>query len=394
MTDRSIIVGVDGTSTALRAVAWAAKEALLRGRPLRLVHAAPYLGTPDDPTGRGRADAVLARARTVAHQIAPELSTDVAVLPDPPVSALIDASADAELLVIGMIGGSGAEIVLGSVTLDITTGAHCPVAVVRGESAADHATRRRPPPVLLGIESVDADAAAVTAAFDDADRHGSGLTVVQVPNQPGHLGLAASAVSDRLAPWRSEHPGVEVTVADRTGQPGPRVAARVRRCPTHRAGHPRPPCRGARRARLGEPFRAPPQPRSGHDRSPLAVQPDHRACCAGRRPARSLPTLVMVAMTAPATPRVRRTASRPGHLVVNASVVPPWVEGWVRSQWPDRGRPPRRRRSLIASGAGDSVLIPLRRTSCGPLRPRVSPPCAACPTTRLCSLTRSTLPRT
>ena len=51
MADRPIVVGVDGTTTALRAVAWAASEALLRGRPLRLVHAAPYLGTPDDPDG-------------------------------------------------------------------------------------------------------------------------------------------------------------------------------------------------------------------------------------------------------------------------------------------------------------------------------------------------------
>jgi len=63
MADRLIVVGVDGTTTGLRAVAWAAKEALLRARPLRLVHAAPYLGTPDDPAARGRADAVLARAR-------------------------------------------------------------------------------------------------------------------------------------------------------------------------------------------------------------------------------------------------------------------------------------------------------------------------------------------
>jgi nucleotide-binding universal stress UspA family protein len=223
MADRSIVVGVDGTTTGLRAVAWAAKEALLRHRPLRLVHAAPYLGTPDDPAGRGRAGAVLARARTVAHQIAPEVATDVAVLPDPPVTALIDASADAELLVIGMIGGSGPEIVLGSVTLDVTTAAHCPVAVVRGESGADPAARRRPAPVLLGIESVDADTAAVTAAFEDADRHGSGLVVVQVPGHTGHtghLGLAASAVYDQLAPWRSDHPGVEVTIRISQGNPG------------------------------------------------------------------------------------------------------------------------------------------------------------------------------
>lgn len=220
MTDRLIVVGVDGTSTGLRAVAWAAKEALLRGRPLWLVHAAPYLGTPDDPAAQGRADAVLARARTVARQIAPEVAMDVAVLPDPPVSALIDASTDAELLVIGMIGGSGPEIVLGSVTLDVTTGAHCPVAVVRGESAGDHSTRRRPAPVLLGIESVDADAAAVTAAFEDADRHGSGLVVVQVPSHPGHLGLVGSTVYDQLARWRSEHPDVEVTIRIGQGNPG------------------------------------------------------------------------------------------------------------------------------------------------------------------------------
>jgi nucleotide-binding universal stress UspA family protein len=51
MQDRPIVVGVDGTTIALRAVAWAAREARLRQRPLRLVHAAPYLVIPDDPDG-------------------------------------------------------------------------------------------------------------------------------------------------------------------------------------------------------------------------------------------------------------------------------------------------------------------------------------------------------
>jgi len=225
MQDRPIVVGVDGTTTALRAVAWAAREARLRQRPLRLVHAAPYLGTPDDPDGPtvGRAAAVLARARSVAHQIAPELTTDVAVLPDPPVAALVDASADAEVVAIGMIAGTGAEIVLGSVPLDVTTAAHCSVTVVRGESAVDHVTkghRGRPAPVLLGIESVGADAAAVSVAFDDADRHGSGVVVMHVPGHPDHLGDSASAVRDQLAPWRSAHPNVEVTIRIGQGNPG------------------------------------------------------------------------------------------------------------------------------------------------------------------------------
>jgi len=72
----------------------------------------------------------------------------------------------------------------------------------------------------------------------------------------------------------------------------------------------------------------------------------------------------MVAMTAPATPRVPRTASRPGRLVVNASVVPPWVEGWC-----DRsGRTVVARPAEAVASAGDSVLIP-----------RAEPPRAARP---------------
>jgi nucleotide-binding universal stress UspA family protein len=219
MSERPIVVGVDGTTTALRAVAWAADEAQLRGRPLRLLHAAPYLGTPDDPEGptRGRAEAVLARARSVAHQIAPALSSDLTVVASPPVSALVDASADAALLVIGMIAGSGAEIVLGSVTLDVTTAAHCPVTVVRGDGSADHAHRG---PVLLGIESIKADAAAVTVAFDDAERHHTGLVVVHVPSHSDHLGDSLAAVHDQLVPWRSAHPSVAVEVRIGQGNPG------------------------------------------------------------------------------------------------------------------------------------------------------------------------------
>jgi nucleotide-binding universal stress UspA family protein len=54
MAERPIVVGIDGTTTALRALAWAAEEAGHRQRPLRILHAAPHLGTPDDPGPRPR----------------------------------------------------------------------------------------------------------------------------------------------------------------------------------------------------------------------------------------------------------------------------------------------------------------------------------------------------
>lgn len=216
MADRPIVVGVDGTDPALQAVAWAAEEARLRHCALRLVHAAPYLGTPDDPDIPGRADAVLSRALAAARRVANELAVDVDAVPDPPVAALLDASARAELLVIGATPGEDGP---GSVTLDVTTAARCPVTVVRGDSAADHRRRAHPAPVVLGVESVDVDATAATIAFDDAARHHGEVVVVHVPSNPDHLAGSSSSVREQLAPWRSDHPvGVQVRIGQ--GDPG------------------------------------------------------------------------------------------------------------------------------------------------------------------------------
>ena len=41
---REVVVGVDGSEVGLGAVRWAAQEAARRGAPLRILHAAPYLG--------------------------------------------------------------------------------------------------------------------------------------------------------------------------------------------------------------------------------------------------------------------------------------------------------------------------------------------------------------
>ena len=59
-----VVVGVNGSGTALRAVRWAAAEAHRCRVPLRIVHAAPYaLGNPGDER---RAESILALAHTVA----------------------------------------------------------------------------------------------------------------------------------------------------------------------------------------------------------------------------------------------------------------------------------------------------------------------------------------
>ena len=54
MTTKPIVVGTDGSVQALRAVEWAAKEAALRGAPLRIVSATGMLPRMRVPShGRG-----------------------------------------------------------------------------------------------------------------------------------------------------------------------------------------------------------------------------------------------------------------------------------------------------------------------------------------------------
>lgn len=222
MYERPIVVGVDGTTTALRAVTWAADEAHVRRRPLHIVHAAPYLGPAEDiedPMTRRRAHAVLARARAAARHAQPDLDVVIRLLPEPPISALVGVSAEADLLVVGTLGDADAEIVLGPVALDIMTGAQCPVTVVHGHGVKGYGL---PAPVLLGIESVEADAPAVTVAFADAARRHTGVVVVHVPHHSDHPAATAAALSKGLAPWRSAHPEVGVDI--RIGHGNPAIA--------------------------------------------------------------------------------------------------------------------------------------------------------------------------
>ncbi|MFC5994985.1 universal stress protein, partial [Pseudonocardia hispaniensis] len=100
--DPGVIVGVDGTETALRAVRWAVAEARSRNLPLTIVHAAPYA---TDTIGRRRVASILARAYTVAFRQAPDVSMHTERVVEQPLNALLDAADRAALLVVGMMGG-------------------------------------------------------------------------------------------------------------------------------------------------------------------------------------------------------------------------------------------------------------------------------------------------
>ena len=138
----TILVGVDGSACAQAALAFAAREAALRGASLRIVCAwetptwvdvgvlapGPYV----TEGYREHAEAVVRQAVARAGELAPSVPCEGQALEGHPAHVLLQAAQDATLLVVGCRGRGGfASLLLGSVSQHVVQHAPCPVAVVR-----------------------------------------------------------------------------------------------------------------------------------------------------------------------------------------------------------------------------------------------------------------------
>ena len=138
-----IVVGVDGSAHALRALEWAMREAAIRHADLTVLTVNPAMASPW--TGRrltmpGEAQATEQSRHAVEQAIAQAgkdiggqeaMPATVRVTTGFPARALIDASRDADLLVIGSRGTGGFEsLLLGSISSQVTHHAECPIVIV------------------------------------------------------------------------------------------------------------------------------------------------------------------------------------------------------------------------------------------------------------------------
>ncbi len=138
-----IVVGVDGSKGSLAALQWAIEEAAFRKAKVVAVQAwLPYSQVsplesmaPVFQAGEGEAIAKELLARSVAKVAEGghgEVVVEQQVFCDHPVSALLDASKGADLLVVGSRGHGGfLGLVLGSVSNQCIHHATCPVVVIR-----------------------------------------------------------------------------------------------------------------------------------------------------------------------------------------------------------------------------------------------------------------------
>ncbi len=140
-----IVVGVDSSPSSRAALRWAVRQAKFTGGTVDAVIAwqipvmlqnygwAPiYMEEAGDfaEDARKRIDAV------ISEEIEPADSGLVRsqVVHGHPAQVLLDAAADADLLVVGGRGhGSFAEALLGSVSQHCVHHAHCPVLIMRDE---------------------------------------------------------------------------------------------------------------------------------------------------------------------------------------------------------------------------------------------------------------------
>jgi nucleotide-binding universal stress UspA family protein len=138
--DRTIVVGVDGSPDAARALEWAIDEAKRRGMKVLLVHGVEVGAVAASPYGGGSVLEQLEDSGRVLLGEAMEavkaagLPVDCRMEIGSGAHALIEASRGAELLVVGSRGHGGfVGMLLGSVSNACTHHAHCPVVVIRPE---------------------------------------------------------------------------------------------------------------------------------------------------------------------------------------------------------------------------------------------------------------------
>jgi nucleotide-binding universal stress UspA family protein len=222
-----IVVGVDGSDSALQAVEWAADEARVRGAPLEIVQA--YDWTMLDPVVHRDDRAITAmlrheatksvnRATQLARMRSPEITVSSAVVQGATSAVLLERARNAALTVVGSHRtGAISAALLGSVGGLVAARASGPTVVVRAPSGLD-AER---PAVVAGID-VDGTAPAVLAfALAQAQRRRLPLHAVLVwradPLRDVHLGVVAPPpaqafrwLSEALAGWREKYPDVEV----------------------------------------------------------------------------------------------------------------------------------------------------------------------------------------
>jgi nucleotide-binding universal stress UspA family protein len=180
-----VVVGVNGTAAGLAAVRLGAREAVARGRELRVVHVFAWpnkhLGTQElgYAAARRAAADMVEQALTTARRSTPRVHVSGLLVDGPPVRVLLQLSRAAELIILGDDDMATAPCLpMDSVLVQVVSRARCPVIVARG---------MRPPcgPLLAAVDGSSASLLALRHAVADAARLSVAVEVAHVVERAG-----------------------------------------------------------------------------------------------------------------------------------------------------------------------------------------------------------------
>lgn len=238
----TVVVGIDGSHPADRALAWAARQAALEHRALTIVIATgplhqTWLGPPAVDLDALRASTAAYASTTMAAATSwvtshePGVAVHTVVTQTDPREELLERSATAAMVVVGSRGrGPVRTLLLGSVSAALSSHADCPVVVVRPDDADGPKERHG---VLVGVQEAAASRPLLQQAFGLAAARGLPLTVLQClwdgRFDDGSVGTAPVAADPDGAARHRTHleqvvaataagfPGVEVTTRQQHG---------------------------------------------------------------------------------------------------------------------------------------------------------------------------------
>lgn len=231
MHTQPIVVGVDGSSSAVHAARWAAAEALRRQLPLRLVHTydipvgyAPGIVAPHAVRDGMRQQGWewLREATTAVAEVAPDLTPELVVQHGPVVPLLVDQSRKAAMIVLGTRGlGGFTGLLVGSISVALAGRTHCPLIVAREPDVSTDGE------VVVGVDGTPAGEAAIAFSFEEASSRGCGLVAVHTWTDSllevalaGDTSMAEfhplqrqayEILAERLAGWPEKYPDVKVS---------------------------------------------------------------------------------------------------------------------------------------------------------------------------------------
>lgn len=193
-----VVVGIDGSDTAIHAAQWAIDEAVSRNVPLRLVAVMKDSHPSSDAYYEDlhHAEAALRAAQDAIGASDRPVKVETAIVSGLPSVSLIAESREAALVCVGSVGiGRYARSLLGSTATDLAEKAHCPVAIIRPESELP---RRAINWVVVAASADPGNDKVVASAFEEAKlRH---APILVLGEQDGH--------DDQVEQWKRRYPDV------------------------------------------------------------------------------------------------------------------------------------------------------------------------------------------